>query len=143
MTRKISEAARCYRCGYYWFPRRKGVRVCARCKSPYFEVPRLRVPTYGSGLGIERVIGSRRAQVLRLAHRYGAKEVRIFGSVARQEATLASDIDILVSSSGPRFDPITLSMKLERLLQRRVHPASESGPHWFIQPQVIAEAVPL
>lgn len=117
--------------------------MCARCKSPYFDVPRLRVPTYGSGLGIEQVIGSRRAQILRLAERYGAKEVRIFGSVARREATLASDIDILVSSAGPRFDPITLSVKLERVLERRVDLVSESALHWFIQPQVIAEAVPL
>ena len=119
------------------------MRICARCKSPYFETPRLRVPTYGSGLGIDQVVGDRRAQVLRLAERYGAEEVRVFGSVARREATLASDVDILVAPAGPRFDPVTLSIKLEQVLGRSVDLVSEDALHWFIQPQVVAEAVPL
>lgn len=141
--KSLPAAARCYRCGYYWFPRRRRVRLCARCKSAYFEIPRLRVPTYGSGIGIDQVIGHRRAQVIRLAKRYGAKEVRIFGSVARREATQASDVDILVSSDGPRFDPISLAIELEQVLGRPVDLVSEDSLHWFVQPQVIAEAVPL
>ncbi len=67
----------------------------------------------------------------------------MFGSVARREATLASDVDILVTSSGRRYDPISLTIELEKLLGRRVDVVSESSLHWFIQPQVIAEAVPL
>ncbi len=117
--------------------------MCARCKSPYFELPRLRIPTYGHGLGIDQVIGARRAQVLRLAERYGADEVRVFGSVARQEATLASDIDLLVTPTGPKFDPVSLSVKLEQLLDRPVDLVTEAALHWFVQPQVVAEAVPL
>lgn len=136
-------AAHCYRCGYYWFPRRSRVRACARCKSRYFEIPRLRVPSYGSGLGIDEVIGGHRGQVVRLARRYGAKEVRVFGSVARREATLASDVDILVAPDGSRYDPIALTVRLEKVLGRRVDVVSEGGLHWFVQPQVIAEAVPL
>jgi uncharacterized protein len=136
-------AAHCYRCGYYWFPRRRRVRICARCKSPYFDTPTLRVPSYGSGLGIDQVIGGRRAEVLRLAKLHGASEVRVFGSVARKEATRASDVDILVSSAGRSFDPISLSLGLKALLGREVDLVSEGSLHWFIQPQVIAEAVPL
>ncbi len=34
---------RCERCGYEWVPRSKGEpRVCARCKSPYWNTPRTR-----------------------------------------------------------------------------------------------------
>jgi uncharacterized protein len=140
----VSESpAHCYRCGYYWFPRRERVRICARCKSPFFEVPRLRLPTYGSGLGVDQVIGPHRAAVLQLAKRYGANEVRVFGSVARHEATLASDVDFLVSPAGRRFDPITLTIKLRALLGRKVDLVSEGSLHWFIQPQVVSEAIPL
>lgn len=32
-----------------------------------------------------------------IAHKYGAQDVRVFGSVARQEETIDSDIDILIS----------------------------------------------
>ena len=117
--------------------------MCARCKSPYFEVPRLRVPTYGGGLGVEEVVGPHRGEILRLASLHGAREVRIFGSVARREATLASDIDILVEASGPGFDPVSLMIRLERVLERPVDLVSEGSLHWFVQPQVIAEAVPL
>jgi uncharacterized protein len=135
--------AHCYRCGYYWFPRRVHVRLCPRCKSPYFATPRLRIPTYGGGLGIDAVIGERRADVVRLAQRYGAREVRVFGSVARKEATLASDVDLLVSPVTNRYDPISLQLELSRLLGRKVDVVSEQSLHWLVQPQVIAEAIPL
>ncbi len=135
--------ARCYRCGYSWFPRRARVRICARCKSPYFATPRLRLPSYGGGLGIDQVIGGRRTELLRLARRYGARDVRVFGSVARKEATLASDVDLLVSPDGRRFDPISLALALRVLLGRKVDVVAERSLHWFVQPQVIAESVPL
>lgn len=94
-------------------------------------------------MGIEQVIGPHRALVLRLARRYGAGEVRVFGSVARREATLASDVDLLVSPVRGRYDPISLVLELKRLLGRKVDVVSERSLHWFVQPQVVAEAVPL
>lgn len=141
--RKPGGPAHCYRCGYYWFPRAGRVRRCARCKSRYFEVPKLRIPSYGGGMGIEHVIGRRREEVRRLARRYGAREVRVFGSIARNEATLASDVDLLVDPCGARFDPIGLAIELRQLLGRRVDVVSEASLHWYVQPQVIAEAIPL
>jgi hypothetical protein len=141
MPRKVP--AHCYRCGRYWFPRKARVRICARCKSPYFDIPKLRIPTYGSGLGIADLIGGKRAAVLQLARKYGATNVRIFGSVARKQATERSDIDILVDPARRRFDPIRLAIRLERLLNRKVDVVSEDSLYWLVQPQVIAEAVPL
>ena len=140
---KQSPPSHCYRCGYYWYPRRRRVRICPRCKSPYFETPRLKVPSYGGGLGVEAVVGENRARVLQLAKRFGAREVRIFGSVARREATLASDLDLLVTPVRDRFDPISLRIELRALLGRNVDLVTEQSLHWFVQPQVITEAVPL
>ena len=135
--------AHCYRCGFSWFPRWNPTRMCARCKSPYFETPKLRVPVLGSGLGIEEVIGERRRAILRLAERYGARNVRVFGSVARRSATAKSDLDLLVDPVPSRLDVVRLGLQLEKLLGRRVDVVTEGSLGWYIQPQVIAEAVPL
>jgi predicted nucleotidyltransferase len=50
-----------------------------------------------TGLGIDDLIGDKREAVLKLAERYGAFNVRVFGSLARGEARPDSDIDLLVS----------------------------------------------
>jgi uncharacterized protein len=89
------------------------------------------------------VIGPKRAAILRLARRYGATNVRVFGSVARRSATRSSDLDILVDPARSGFDPIGLALRLRKLLGREVDVVSERSLHWFVQPQVIAEAVPL
>jgi predicted nucleotidyltransferase len=135
--------AHCYRCGFSWFPRWKPTRMCARCKSPYFDTPKLRIPIYGSGLGIEEVIGHRRRAVLRLAERYGARNVRVFGSVARRTATSMSDLDLLVDPVPSRLNVVHLGLRLEKLLGRHVDVVTEGSLGWYIQPQVIAEAIPL
>ncbi len=141
MTR---EEAHCYRCGYVWTPRRSRVRICARCKSPFYWFPKTRVPTGGSGLGIREVIGTKRARVFRLARLHGATNVRIFGSVARKEATAESDVDNLIDrAKGRRFRQFDLAMALAETLERRVDPAAEDDLFWLVQPQVVTEAVPL
>lgn len=94
-------------------------------------------------MGIDVVIGEKRARILELAKKFGAREVRVFGSVARREATLASDLDLLVSPVRGRFDPTSLRMELRALLGRKVDLVTEQALHWFVQPQVLAEAVPL
>ena len=48
----------------------------------------------------QETIRHHRAAILALAQRYGAHDVRIFGSVARGDATEASDLDLIV-----HFDP--------------------------------------
>jgi uncharacterized protein len=45
---------------------------------------------------IELLIKEKREEILQIANRHGAKNIRLFGSVARGEAGAASDIDILV-----------------------------------------------
>jgi uncharacterized protein len=45
---------------------------------------------------LEQLLEENREQILRIAAEHGAREVRIFGSVARGEAGRESDIDFLV-----------------------------------------------
>lgn len=40
MEVKLGKKIKCSRCGYVWLPRIKLVRVCPRCSSPYWDVPR-------------------------------------------------------------------------------------------------------
>lgn len=56
--------------------------------------------------GVNKVIRQRpsleylrqfREEILALAEQYGAYNIRVFGSVARDEATADSDVDLLVS----------------------------------------------
>ncbi len=65
---------------------------------------------------------SRRAEILALAARYGAYNLRVFGSVARGEASAESDIDLLVSfpPGTSMFDLVGLWLDLKDLLGREV-----------------------
>lgn len=86
-----------------------------------------------------------RAEVLRLAAKHGATEVRVFGSVARGDADEASDIDILVRLAPGRslFDLGGLLVDLEDLLGRRVDVVTERGLRPRIRDRVLREAVPV
>ena len=138
----------CYRCGNTWIPRSRVIRICPRCKSKLWDVPKLRVPTYGGGQGIEDVLGPFRRRIAELARKYGVQEIRVFGSVARGQARPGSDVDLLVTFDRRRrirstLRSIDFGRDLEALLHRRVDVLTEHSLHWFIQPQVLAEAVPL
>ncbi len=37
---KLGEKLKCLRCGYEWLPRTEEVFTCAKCRSPYWNVPR-------------------------------------------------------------------------------------------------------
>jgi predicted nucleotidyltransferase len=49
-----------------------------------------------TGLGIQELLYYERSQILAIAQKHGAYNMRVFGSVARGEATQESDIDLLV-----------------------------------------------
>jgi uncharacterized protein len=65
---------------------------------------------------------ARRDDILRIAAAHGAHDVRIFGSVARDEAGPASDIDFLVNLDAERtlFDLSGLILDLEDALGHSV-----------------------
>ena len=137
---------RCHRCAYAWRPSRPVVRICPRCKSKLWDRPRLRaVSTSTTGLGVSHVVGGHREEVLRIARRYGARWVRVFGSVRRGQAEPNSDLDLLVTfrKGADVFDQLRLERDLEALLGRRVDVVTEAGLHPLVRPQVLFEAVPL
>ena len=94
---------------------------------------------------IREEITAKRSQILEIAARYGAYNVRLFGSVARDDAGPESDIDFLINLEPGRslLDHIALKQDLEDLLQRKVDVANEKGLHWYIHDQVLGESVPI
>ena len=88
---------------------------------------------------------NQRTAILRLAAQYGARNVRIFGSVARGEARPDSDVDVLVDLEPGRslFDLGGLLMELQDLLGCRVDVVTEQGLRPRIRARVLREAVPL
>lgn len=91
------------------------------------------------------LLQSKREDILRTAVRYGAYNVRVFGSVARGEADPESDIDLLVDVEPGRtlFDISELLMDLQDLLGHNVDIVTEKGLHSHIRERVLKEALPL
>ena len=87
----------------------------------------------------------KRRQILAIAKKYGAYNVRIFGSVARGEARPDSDIDFLVELEPGRslFDLGGLLYELRSLLGVEVDVVTEKGLRTRIRERVLRDAVPL
>jgi predicted nucleotidyltransferase len=96
-------------------------------------------------VSLDNLRHEQRAAVLDLARRHGARGIRVYGSVARGQATAQSDLDLLVEWEPDRslLDVVGLKQDLEDLLGVTVDIGSERGLHWFIRDQVLREAVPL
>jgi len=96
-------------------------------------------------MSLERTLKEKREEILRTAARYGARNVRVFGSLARGEADEQSDIDLLVELEPGRslFDLGGRQFELERLLGCRVDVVTERGLKARIRQRVLREAVPL
>jgi len=90
-------------------------------------------------------IRKKRDDVLRIAAEHGAREVRVFGSVVRNEAKGDSDIDVLVKLDNDRslLDHIALKQDLEDLLGSEVDVVTEDGLHPLLRDRILAEAMPL
>ena len=86
-----------------------------------------------------------RAEILAIAARHGAHNVRVFGSVARGDARPDSDVDILVDMEPGRslFDLGGLLSDLQALLGVDVDVVTEKGLRPRIRAEVLREAVPL
>jgi len=96
-------------------------------------------------MGIEELLLPLRGEILRIAAKYGAYNLRVFGSVARGEAGPDSDVDFLVELEPGRnlLDRIGLMQDLEELLKRKVDVAKPSNLHELIRDKVLSEAIAL
>ena len=96
-------------------------------------------------MSIEYVVRQKRNEILRIAERHGAYNVRVFGSVARGEAGPDSDVDLLIDAGekvSPWF-PGGLVNDLEELLGRRVDVVEEVALRPELRQYVLREAKPL
>jgi hypothetical protein len=94
---------------------------------------------------LEELIKEKREEILGLAAKHGARNVRVFGSVARDEADAESDLDVLVDLEPGRslLDLGGLLVDLQDLLGREVDVVTEKGLRARIRERVLKEAVTL
>jgi predicted nucleotidyltransferase len=79
-------------------------------KCPMVEIPRR-----------DRVLAGLHQAAPLLAEKYGVMRLGVFGSVARDEATAASDIDIVLELAVPDlFTMVEIKEDLEEMFQRRI-----------------------
>ncbi|MBI4480009.1 MAG: nucleotidyltransferase family protein [Acidobacteria bacterium] len=96
-------------------------------------------------MSIEELLKSKREEILRAAARSGARNVRVFGSIARKEARPDSDVDFLVELEPGRslFDLGGLLMELRGLLGCEVDVVTERGLRSRLKEKVLLQAVSL
>ena len=88
------------------------------------------------GLAPERLVET--------AARHGARNVRVFGSVARGTNTEESDLDLLADMEPGRdlFDLVALKHEIEEVLGRQVDVLTENSISPHLREKVLREAVP-
>jgi hypothetical protein len=93
----------------------------------------------------EELLKEKREEILQIAAKYGARHVRVFGSVARGEADAQSDIDLLVEFEAGRslLDHAGLWLELQEALGCKVDVVSERGIKARIRERVLREAIPI
>jgi predicted nucleotidyltransferase len=98
-----------------------------------------------AGMTVEELLKSKRVEILGIARRHGANNIRVFGSVARGDDGPGSDIDLLVDFEPGRslLDQAALLLELEELLGREVDVLTEQGMHHRVRSRALGEAVQL
>ncbi len=93
----------------------------------------------------EQLVKEKREEILRIAARHGAHNVRVFGSVVRGEAGDQSDIDFLVEFEPGHslLDQAGMVNDLEDLLGCKVDVVTEGGLYWLLRRRILKEAQPL
>ncbi len=93
----------------------------------------------------EKLLKEKRHAVMALAAKHGAQNLRVFGSVARDESGPESDIDLLVKMEEGRslLDLSALILDLRELLGVKVDVVPEDGLYWLLRRRILKEAKPL
>ncbi len=97
-------------------------------------------------MALLETLREKREEILQIAAKHGAFNVRVFGSVVRGEETPESDIDFLIDYDLAKITPWFpggLLMDLQDLLGRKVDVLTEQGISPRIRERVLAEARPL
>jgi uncharacterized protein len=93
----------------------------------------------------EQVLTQHRSDILRLASEHGARNIRVFGSIARGESSESSDIDLLIDlDQGKSYlDLVAFRDTLMDLLGRQVDVLTEDSIYWLLKRKILREARPL
>lgn len=88
------------------------------------------------------VIEAHREELRALARRYGIRSIKVFGSMARGDASAESDVDLLVETTPDvsGFALGSLLMDAQDLLGRRVDVVTPASLHPSIRARVLREA---
>jgi len=94
---------------------------------------------------MQDLIRKKRSRILAIAGQHGARNLRVFGSVARGEAGPESDLDLLVELEPGRslLDHIALIQDLEEALGCRVDVVTEAALKERYKKRILKEAVPI
>jgi len=88
---------------------------------------------------------AKRNEIVAIASKHGATNVRVFGSIARRDAQPDSDLDLLVDV-GPKHSPwfpVRLMDDLETLLHRKVDIVTERSLYPRLRELILRDATPL
>lgn len=93
----------------------------------------------------KNILKKNRDKILSICKKYGAKDIRIFGSLARGDSNKKSDVDILVKMEAGRtlFDLVDLWQELEEVLNCKVDIITEGGVSPYLREKIFSEAIPL
>jgi uncharacterized protein len=94
---------------------------------------------------LPKFLSSKRDEILHLAERRGASNVRVFGGVARGEAGPESDVDFLVDFPPDTsiFTVVGLWRELSELLRRDVDLLTDGALDESMRATILRDAVPL
>jgi uncharacterized protein len=85
------------------------------------------------------------AEIVRIAARHGARNVRLFGSHAHGEPTPSSDVDLLVelAPESTLLDLVAIKQDVEDLLGCPVDVVTEAAVSPYLRDEVLKTAVRL
>jgi predicted nucleotidyltransferase len=96
-------------------------------------------------MSIFEILRARRSEITTLGLRYGARNIRVFGSVARGEDTEESDIDLLVEMDEDRslLDLVGFQQALAASTGRKTDVLTERALNPYLRERILAEAIAL
>jgi len=91
----------------------------------------------------KHILAEKREEIIKIAEKHGASNIRIFGSVARGENNSDSDLDLLVDieSGHSLLDRIALIQELEDFLGCKVDVVKSQNLPLLIRDKVLNEAI--